>query len=80
MADFSKRLSYVKTIQTVRISLIIFTCSKPMRRKLTFMALTEINLNAVRKAQAAFIIQYFDGIKISQLFMWFDGERKYNLI
>ena len=51
-----------------------------MRRKLTFMALTEINLNAVRKAQAAFIIQYFDGIKISQLFMWFDGERKYNLI
>ena len=68
MADFSERLFFVKTIQTVKIWLKIFTVIiyvyQPMKGRFTFMELKVINWNGLKKAQTAFIIKYFYGIKI----------------
>ena len=81
MANFSERLFFVKTIQTVKIWLKIFTVIiyvyQPMKGRFTFMELKVINWNGLKKAQTAFIIKYLYGIKIPQLFIWFDRERKY---
>ena len=82
MADFSERLFFVKTIQTVKIWLKIFTVIiyvyQPMKGRFTFMELKVINWNGLKKAQTAFIIKYFYGIKIPHLFWLLQVIQKEN--
>ena len=52
-------------------------CISANERKVYIYGAEGNYLKRIEKAQTAFIIKYFYGIKIPQLFMWFDRERKY---